>query len=536
MAPPTRRGAALGARALVLASAVVGGCCDMEEGWTNVTEINDTDISSKAIEAMAEGGEVNHSAEGAAVHSAGTGPYGLIPEDYDVETPPIIQVGDMLPARSTVLMGLQVRKLMNVDPDAGVLTLSAWLRLYWYDPRLSFNGSEMFPNRRSSPPSAAELNEPWTPSGQSHVSVDPGNIWKPDVFLREKVDAFVESCSEEPAVLFDDTFTLQRAMNKDLNQTFNVYWGRACVLAMRCVLDLSNFPYDENSCKITFQPWSETMYRLKPAPNMTVDNLVTQQYEVTIENYEGTLLHVREPLPGGGDYGTFDAVRWIITLKRHPTFYEVNYFLPTVALVCLAWLTFFVPLDSSDRISYAVTLTLTAMAVALLTTDRRPPDMGNMWIDRFQTTAFIAVNIPIVETVLLLRLASLYKSGRGRGTKANLSALDRLFRVVYVVWAIFWLAGMFLPGSPWSTDAPDKWYSNAVWMMALFWLPLAALLTMVSIQNLMLFRMEEGRQLRDALSGALLDDYKRSERRRGVNGTDEEDGVSLESWSSSDAR
>jgi len=241
---------------------------------------------------------------------------------------------------------------------------------------------------------------------------------------------------------------------------------------------------------------------------------------------------VKEFLPGGGDYGTFDAVRWIITLKRHPSFYVVSCIQPTIALVFLSWLTFFVPLNSSDRLSYAVTLTLTAMATALLTTDKRPPDKGNMWIDRFQTTAFIAINIPIVETVLLLRLHSMHKQGLGSSMNDNLVALDRVFRVVYVVWAIAWLAGMFLPGSPWATDAPDRWYSDACAMMALFWLPLAVLLTLFSVQNLMLFRMEESGQLRDALSGALLDHYTGPEGKRGSCGADEEDGTSLESWSS----
>jgi len=500
-----------------------------EEGLTNAAVVEDTDISSEAVEAMADGEEVDNSADGAAVQHSGTGPYGLIPEEYNPEVPPVIQVGDMLPARSTVLVGVKLRKIMNVDPDAGVVTLSAWLRLYWYDPRLSFNGLEMFPHRKSSDPASDELDLPWTSSGQSHVSLDPGNIWKPDVFLREKVDSFVESCSEEPALLFDDTFMLERA--ETMGQTFNVYWGRACLLAVQCKLNLANFPFDENGCNITFQPWSETMYRLKPAPGISSADLPTQQYTVVINNINGTLLQVRERLPGGGDYGTFDAVRWTITLKRHPNFYVVNYILPTVALVFLSWLTFFVPLDSSDRISYAVTLTLTAMAVALLTTDKRPPDKGNMWIDRFQTTAFIAINIPIVETVLLLRLATLYKHYQGRGTKANLSALDRLFRVVYVVWVAAWLAGMFLPGSPWGLDAPDRWYSDACVMMTLFWLPMAVMLTLFSIRNLMLFRIEESSQLRDALSGALLDHYTASGTKRATNGSDEDDGTSLESWS-----
>jgi len=503
-----------------------------EEGLTNAAVVEDTDISSEAVEAMADGEEVDNSADGAAVQHSGTGPYGLIPEEYNPEVPPVIQVGDMLPARSTVLVGVKLRKIMNVDPDAGVVTLSAWLRLYWYDPRLSFNGLEMFPHRKSSDPASDELDLPWTSSGQSHVSLDPGNIWKPDVFLREKVDSFVESCSEEPALLFDDTFTLKRA--DQMGQTFNVYWGRACVLAVQCKLDFANFPYDENSCSLTFQPWSETMYRLKPAPAVLCSaDLPTQQYEVTIENVNGTLMHVKEFLPGGGDYGTFDAVRWIITLKRHPSFYVVSCIQPTIALVFLSWLTFFVPLNSSDRLSYAVTLTLTAMATALLTTDKRPPDKGNMWIDRFQTTAFIAINIPIVETVLLLRLHSMHKQGLGSSMNDNLVALDRVFRVVYVVWAIAWLAGMFLPGSPWATDAPDRWYSDACVMMALFWLPMAVVLTLVSVRNLMLFQREEGSQLRDALSGALLDHYDGPERKRAPYSTDEEDGTSLESWHSS---
>ena len=47
-----------------------------------------------------------------------------------------------------------------------------------------------------------------------------------------------------------------------------------------------------------------------------------------------------------------------LTLRRRPTYYNLNIFLPVVALSLLGQLTFTVPVESGERLSYALTVLL----------------------------------------------------------------------------------------------------------------------------------------------------------------------------------
>merc|ERR1719316_621980 len=88
-----------------------------------------------------------------------------------------------------------------------------------------------------------------------------------------------------------------------------------------------------------------------------------------------------------------------------------------MTLVILSWLTFFIPHHSEqhDRIAYAVTLMLTVMAVNFITAEHRPATNESMWLDTFQTNAFIMVFFPLVETVFLYRIEALLEGEEDKG-------------------------------------------------------------------------------------------------------------------------
>merc|ERR1719453_1005816 len=78
----------------------------------------------------------------------------------------------------------------------------------------------------------------------------------------------------------------------------------------------------------------------------------------------------------------------------------------------MSWITFWIPLDSGDRISFSTTLLLSVIATIFITADKRPATCSDMWLDQFQSAAFLFTMLPIVETVLLVRLSSLDEEAR----------------------------------------------------------------------------------------------------------------------------
>merc|ERR1712157_495962 len=112
------------------------------------------------------------------------------------------------------------------------------------------------------------------------------------------------------------------------------------------------------------------------------------------------------PLPGGGHCGVYPGVIFNLDLARYSHYYEINFILPLCAMIFLAWLGLFIPtgMEDGNRIGYGVTILFAAVAVNFVTADQRPATRENIWLDQFQTWAFIYIFIPIAETISLQRV------------------------------------------------------------------------------------------------------------------------------------
>ena len=69
---------------------------------------------------------------------------------------------------------------------------------------------------------------------------------------------------------------------------------------------------------------------------------------------------------------TMSMVKYYIYLERFPTYYLLNIIIPSVVLAFLSAFTFYVPVDSGEKVSLSITILLSFSVFLLILSDNTP--------------------------------------------------------------------------------------------------------------------------------------------------------------------
>ncbi|KAK6976634.1 neuronal acetylcholine receptor subunit beta-4, partial [Biomphalaria glabrata] len=168
----------------------------------------------------------------------------------------------------------------------------------------------------------------------------PADIWRPRVILMNTL---------EKRDLFDDdkapVFVLRNG---------TVIWVPGSLFPTSCQLNMTNYPFDQQTCHIKLVAMShderELQFRaLYPyARNETYtlngewDLLKT---EVRTETFDAS-------------YVNLSSIQVLFVMKRRPTFFLLNILFPVVFLSFLNIFVFVIPAESGEKISYGITVLL----------------------------------------------------------------------------------------------------------------------------------------------------------------------------------
>lgn len=147
-----------------------------------------------------------------------------------------------------------------------------------------------------------------------------------------------------------------------INYTGEVIWYPYEVFQTRCAIDITYFPFDEQTCDISFIIWCYTAYEVVITKSSNGVNeyeyeenaiwtIVDTSFEVKTESFESQI--------------TFS-----ITLQRKSRYYVINMIVPIVCLGFLSQLVFVVPTEAGEKMSYAVTVFLSfAVFLTMISAD-----------------------------------------------------------------------------------------------------------------------------------------------------------------------
>ncbi|XP_063166998.1 5-hydroxytryptamine receptor 3A-like [Candoia aspera] len=271
---------------------------------------------------------------------------------------------------TNVAIDVMIYAILSVDEKNQVLTTYIWYRQQWIDEFLKWN-PEDFDNI-------------------TQMSVPTEAIWVPDILINEFVD--VGKSPEIPYV-----YILYNGEVRNL---------KPVQVVTACSLDIYNFPFDVQNCSLTFTSWLHNIRDINLSLWRTPEE-VKNDRSVFMNQGEWELLHVlsqfQEFSVGNSDY--YAEMKFCVVIRRRPLFYAVSLLLPSIFLMVMDIVGFYLPPDSGERVSFKITLLLGYSVFLIIVSDTLPATaIGTPLIGIYFVVCMALLVISLTETILIVRL------------------------------------------------------------------------------------------------------------------------------------
>ncbi|CAM5172282.1 unnamed protein product [Eretmochelys imbricata] len=271
---------------------------------------------------------------------------------------------------TNVAIDVMVYAILSVDEKNQVLTTYLWYRQHWIDEFLRWN-PEDFDNI-------------------TQMSIPTESIWVPDILINEFVDV---------------------GKSPDIPYVYIRYHGevqnlKPIQVVTACSLDIYNFPFDVQNCSLTFTSWLHNIRDI----NISLwrqPELVKFDKSIFMNQGEWELLYVlsqfREFSVEGSD--SYAEMKFYVVIRRRPLFYAVSLLLPSIFLMVMDIVGFYLPPDSGERVSFKITLLLGYSVFLIIVSDTLPATaIGTPLIGVYFVVCMALLVISLTETILIVRL------------------------------------------------------------------------------------------------------------------------------------
>uniref|UniRef100_A0A3B4CD09 5-hydroxytryptamine receptor 3A n=1 Tax=Pygocentrus nattereri TaxID=42514 RepID=A0A3B4CD09_PYGNA len=222
------------------------------------------------------------------------------------------------------------------------------------------------------------------------ISMPTANVWVPDIVINEFVD--VGKSPDIPYVYVS---------NDGLVQNY-----KPIQVVTACSLNIYNFPFDVQKCSLTFQSWLHTINDINITLMRSPEEVMVDK-SVFMNQGEWELLHVLSKYKSfsvdNDDY--YAEMKFHVVIRRRPLFYTVNLLLPSIFLMVMDIVGFYLPPDSGERVSFKITLLLGYSVFLIIVSDTLPATaIGTPLIGVYFVVCMALLVISLTETVLIVRL------------------------------------------------------------------------------------------------------------------------------------
>lgn len=295
-------------------------------------------------------------------------------ESYNKYVRPVNNYEDNIEVR----MGLAVQNIEEFDQKKETLDLNIWLRMNWYNEILNWNES---------------LND------ISFLSVNVDNIWTPDIEL-------LNAASKPTIYILDEALTLY--------SNGAIFRSKPAIFKFSCSLDLHEFPFDIQRCKMKFGSWTYNNEMMNVLPyleeNKQIDVLSSfshSEWDInsySINNYNES----RICCPGKN----FSINEYTFEFQRFPHYYKLSMGM-TISLVIVSFIIMLMKPDNVSRTGTAVFIPLTILALQLTIADKIPVVgyytlMDNFFLCCFITSMFVSIESGLIFSIITTKSDLIY--------------------------------------------------------------------------------------------------------------------------------
>ncbi|XP_051797433.1 5-hydroxytryptamine receptor 3A-like [Acanthochromis polyacanthus] len=264
--------------------------------------------------------------------------------------------------------------ILDVDEKSQTVTNHLWVSMYWTNEFLTWNPSDF--------------------CGINQLTIPRSLIWIPDVIIREDAS---------------DTGTVIKGPLLTLNSSGWVFSKVQQRLTYTCQLNLVKFPFDTQSCNITFTPMNSDVHTMKlgTLKNDTALTALSEMVMITKGEWSLQNMEVIRDMTDAMN-GTKSYLIYTITLERKPLLYVVNFIIPLSYLLVLDLASFFISQSSGEKLSFKVTILLSISVLLLILQDMLPSTEDSLpWIAIYCVAIFALVGISVLEAMLVSFLTEL---------------------------------------------------------------------------------------------------------------------------------
>ena len=246
---------------------------------------------------------------------------------YDKRVRPVTDQSHIL----NVTLSLSLVGVNNLDAVSGTLELVGILKVTWTNQVLVFTS-----------------NSDW--SGIDAFFLPQENLWRPSLVLYNSVQSLEEVGDASNRIRIDSTGKHE--------------WTVGLVTATSCSVDVTSFPFDSQSCDITFTPWGfKSTEVILTSTDSSAD--MTFYSESTEWKYESSSV-------SSSTSSSKSLLTYTVSLKRNPGYYFVNLVMPVIVVALLNLFVFLLPPECGERVGYAVTIFLTFAVYLDIVTNTLP--------------------------------------------------------------------------------------------------------------------------------------------------------------------
>ncbi|KAL5278822.1 hypothetical protein ACFFRR_003444 [Megaselia abdita] len=247
--------------------------------------------------------------------------------------------GERLPV--DVSVRAYVYFMQNLEAHDLQFKIHALLQLRFVDPRLVFK--EVAPKRKQPILGETTLRD---------------SLWVPHIFLANERDSSILGTAEK------DILT-------SISPDGTVIISTRIQATLYCWMNLKKFPFDSQHCNTVIESWMYNTTELvlhweKNSPIAFDPEMhLTEYMMVSFWQNESTINANMSDLRHGAFAGNYSSLSFTVHLTREVGFYLMDYFLPSMMIVAISWVSFWLQADqSAPRIMLGTSTMLTFITLA----------------------------------------------------------------------------------------------------------------------------------------------------------------------------
>ncbi|CAH1244470.1 GLRA3 [Branchiostoma lanceolatum] len=255
-----------------------------------------------------------------------------------------------------------INSISSISEESMDYTVMLFLRQRWNDPRFVYN----------------DYNDSIT---LYEKVLD--KIWVPDIYFVNEKGAPFESTSGHSTLL-------------RIHPNGDVLYSAKKTILLACPMNFQLFPMDNQVCKIKMESYGHTTKDIEIWWSREDAVLVSE--EIQMPDYDLVTWTINNYCDSHHTTGTYSCIEANLFLIRHIGYYLIQHYIPSILIVVLSWLSFWIsPEIAPARVALGITTVLTSTTLTAVSRSAMPRFSYVRAIDVWMMTCGLFIFAALVE-------------------------------------------------------------------------------------------------------------------------------------------